>query len=85
MRDDEPISREGRVLRDAVTCLVEREHQLRAALHDRAVFKELAVALMGALHDATKANRRLRETVTRQSAIIREHVTPMARRERRAA
>jgi len=73
---DEPRDRASRVLRCAVTDLVEREHQLRDALHERDLYKELSVVLMGRLHEMTKGAERQRQTVIRLHELVREHVCP---------
>jgi len=42
---------------------------------DRDIFKALTVELMAALHAKTKTEERLRDTVRRQTAIIRDFIT----------
>jgi hypothetical protein len=65
--DDTPVSREGRALRHLAADVEEREQQLRDALAERDLFRDLSVALMGALNQATKAGRR-------KDAVLREHL-----------
>jgi len=67
-------------VRSALADIVERETQLADALAERDCHKALNVELMGALHNATKTIKRLRETVKRQDEIIRAHVGMPAER-----
>ena len=72
--DDRPETREGRVLRDLARDVIDLEAQLVEALGDNRLLRETRSVLLKLNHDLQETVRRLRETIQRQSAIIREFI-----------